>query len=39
VLRDGLSRDLIEDRTNVAADVSLQGRGQALVKLCPGHLV
>jgi hypothetical protein len=39
MLRYGLSRDLIEDRPNMAADMSLQGRGQPVVEFCPGGCI
>src|SRR5215470_12363308 len=37
VLRYGLARDFIEDRPDMAADVSLQARGQS-VRLSPGRI-
>jgi len=38
VLRYWLSRDLVENRANMAADVSLQGRGEAAIGLSPWRL-
>jgi hypothetical protein len=38
VLRYGLSRDFIEYGTNMAADMSLEGRGEAVVRAHPLRL-
>ena len=38
MFRYGLARDLVEDRTDMAADVSLQGGGQAALRLGPWRL-
>jgi hypothetical protein len=35
MLRYGLSRDFVKDRSNMASDVSLQVRGQTVVEFCP----
>jgi len=38
MLRYWLSRDLVENRANMAADMSLQGRGEAAIRLSPSRL-
>jgi len=38
MLRYWFSRDLVENRANMTADVSLQGRGEAAIGLSPLRL-